>query len=206
MSLKSHILFFAFTVLLFSCQDNNSTDYLTSTEDKPENDQNFNEQEWILKDGEVLSKDIKKYGSLLVGIRHVGALEFLEKSGRSVEESDKESLKDESVFIVEFKSLSAKERNPLNLPQCNLGFEEGVEHLAFELEKSIKIKQGDSIYTPNGSHFERDFSLSDRLRIITFFKGVNRNKEFNFLLNDELFGGGQLYFRFRNHLNYTENS
>lgn len=203
MSLKYYILFIVFIALLFSCQDDNSN--LSVVEDI-ETDQQFNAQEWILKDGEVLSKDIKKYGDLLVGIKHIRALEFLEKSGKTVQENDRESLQNETVFIVEFKSLSTKERNPLNLPQCNLTFEEGIKHLSFDLENSITIEQGDSIFTANGSHFERDFSLSDRLRVITFFKGINTKKEFNFSLNDEVFGGGKLNFRFANYLNYTENS
>ncbi|HZH87992.1 MAG TPA: hypothetical protein VFD78_02330 [Chitinophagaceae bacterium] len=168
--------------------------------------QNFNTQEWVLEKGEVLSKDIKKYGEIIVGVKHISALKFIEKTGRIIKKADRESLKNESVFIIEFKSLNEKQRNPLNLNQCKLSYEEGVKYLAFELENNIKILQDDSVFIARGSQFERDFSLSDRLRVITFFKGVNRKKEFNFLLNDMLFGGKQLNFHFSNHLNFSKNS
>jgi|GEM_PF-3492094 len=205
MRIITHVLLSVLIFTLFSCGNNEIIEN-GAYQNEQIDDQGFNSQQWVLNKGEVLSRDVKKYGELLVGVKHVSALKFIERTGQVVLEEDKESLKDESVFILEFKSLSAKERNPLNLPQCNLTFEEGIKHLSFDLENSITIEQGDSIFTANGSHFERDFSLSDRLRVIAFFKGINRNKEFNFSLNDEVFGGGKLNFRFANYLNYTENS
>lgn len=199
-------IFLCFLSLVFISSCNGDKKEPVFYEEKVElNDQEgFREMKIEIIEDKTIKKN--RYGDLSVSVRHISALEFIEKTGRKIDSIDIDALLQESVFIMDFKSLTQKHRNPLNLKQCNVSFEEGVKFMAFEIEKRLKIIQEDSVYHSNGVHFERDFSLSDRLRVVAFFKGVNREKEFTYFFDDKIFGGGVQEFNFSNFEMYTENS
>lgn len=191
------------SILFFSCNEENENKKLMDNDHG--NTVEFTSNDWFLKDGEVMSRDTKKVKDVLIGARHVSAIDFLENKKKKPKQEDIISLREETVLILEFKSLNKTHRNPLNLDQCLMSYEKGIEHLSFGLEEYVEIIQNDSTYQANGSHFERDFGLSDRLRIVMFFKGINRKEDFKLSLNDAVFGGGLLNFHFTESLNYSEN-
>lgn len=132
-------------------------------------------------------------------IKYVSALDFLERKGTIVEKEDIPSLEKETVIMVEFTSLNRGKKSPFDLQQCRYEKSKAIEFLAFQMEKNIMISQRDSIYTPNGMHFERDFGISDRLRTVAFFKGFDPSQDFQVIFKDQLFGGGTLRFVFDKH-------
>tara|TARA_B100000508_G_scaffold137355_2_gene131769 strand:+ start:74189 stop:74803 length:615 start_codon:yes stop_codon:yes gene_type:complete len=198
-----YILTISPLILFISCNEGNQNKELISEDHG--NTAEFTSNDWFLKEGEVMSRDTKKVKDVLIGARHVSAIDFLKNSNKKAKPGDLKSLREETVLILEFKSLNKKHRNPLNLDQCVMPYEKGIEHLSFNLDESVEITQDDSVYMANGTHFERDFGLSDRLRIVMFFKGINRKEDFKLSLNDVVFGGGLLNFHFTESLNYSEN-
>lgn len=129
-------------------------------------------------------------------VKPISAIDFLERKGESIDPKDMDHLKRESAFILDISSLSASKKSPFSLEQCALEKEKAIEYFAFNLEKEIWAKQDDKIFQPTGSHFERDFGLSNRLRIVFFFKDLDLNKPFEFLYQDQLFGAKELNFIF----------
>lgn len=128
--------------------------------------------------------------------KYISGLQFIDRKGFEIDQKEKEELKNEMVMFLEFKSLSQKTKNPLELEQCMYKYENAIEYLVSNIEDDIKIKQGAKTYNPEGVHFERDFSLSNRLRVLVFFNKLDHERPFALELRDRLFGGVKLRFEF----------
>ncbi|MEX2482917.1 MAG: hypothetical protein WED10_00055 [Brumimicrobium sp.] len=180
---------------LGSCQEpDKSPEKLKSVADKGDL-QKKREIEFI-KGKESKYNKRKIYKEVGYEVKPISAIDFLERKGESIAPDDIEQLKKESVFILDISSLSTSKRTPFSLEQCTLDKETAIEHFAFNLEKEVQVKQGAKIFQPTGSHFERDFGVSDRLRVVFFFKDLSLNKSFEFIYIDRLFGAQELNFIF----------
>lgn len=181
--------------LLGGCKEKTElSDDLKTVNDTSELTENISLE--FVKKGD--SKNLKRQAYKEVGyeIKTISAIEFLERNGENVSSEDIEELKKESVFILDITSLSKSTRSPFSLDQCTLDKEKAIEYFSFKLEDKIHIKQSGQSFRPTGSHFERDFGLSDRLRVVMFFKNVDLNESLEFIYQDYLFGAHELIFSF----------
>jgi hypothetical protein len=197
---KFCIVFSLIVFFFTSCSNQEEASFDASNQSRENNVDltDYEKLHWQLNAYEKPSQRVQKIGEVLIGVKYTSALNFIERTGRKDDALDEEKIKDETVFFLEFKSLNISKKDPLLLNQCELNYEEAVKYLSFELEKQIQIEQNGKIFSPNGLHFERDFNVSDRMRVIAFFKGVQTEQDFKFLLDDKLFGGGRVDFPFVN--------
>ena len=180
---------------LCSCKEKTElTDDLEAVNDSSELEESFSLK--FVKKGDDKNHKRQAYKEVGYEVKTISAIEFLEIEGENISSDDMDELKKESVFILDITSLSKSSRSPFTLKQCSLNKEKAIEYFSFKLEDKIHVKQNGESFQPTGSHFERDFGLSDRLRVILFFKNVDLNQSLEFFYQDNLFGAGKLNFIF----------
>src|SRR5690554_1867422 len=99
----SIFLFFLSLVFISSCNGDKKEPVFYEEKVELNDQEGFRE----MKIETIEDKTIKKnrYGDLSVSVRHISALEFIEKTGRKIDSIDIDALLQESVFIMDFKSL-----------------------------------------------------------------------------------------------------
>jgi len=149
-------------------------------------------------------KDSKQENSFVFGqakfsARMVSSKVFLERKGieKTIDEK-KGDIEDEYIIILDIQSLSQKTKSPFELDQCQKEKSSAIQSFSFTYKKNISLVSSENKYFPAGVHFERDFGLSDRIRLLCFFSGVDDHEDrFELHLNDRLFGAGNRKIRLK---------
>ena len=154
-------------------------------------------------ESEMQSQVIHRFGEVSYIAKFLPALEFLARKKEKVAENDKKDLETESVILLEFSSRKQSVADVLKLKQCALDYEKAIEYLSFRIESDMHVEQEGKIFTPTGTHFEREFNLSSRKRVLCYFKNIDPKKEFKLVFHDKLLGAGILKYTFE-HKEYLE--
>jgi hypothetical protein len=145
--------------------------------------------------------EVRFYKEVRYDLKVVSALDFLKRKKEKVEPTDLPFLKNEVVFMLELSSQKREEKDVLNLKQCELEYEKAIEYLAFHIQEDIYLKQGNRKLFPNSVHFEREFNISGKKRVLFFLTGLKLDSDFEVIWNDQVLEAGLLKFHFERNNN-----
>lgn len=148
-------------------------------------------EDYDLARGRRELKDHFIYGEIRYSAALITSRKFLERKGTSLPQDEIDDLKNEYVLILDLKSISQKSRSPFDLEQCQLPKDKAIKRFSFDFENLIYITSPKERIFPSGSHFERDFGLSDRIRLVCFFTLNSNSDNYTLHINDQLFGAGE---------------
>lgn len=142
--------------------------------------------------GRTLSKVVNGINFQFKAIR---AVDFISRTGQRVSEKDEKELMDESVFIFELADTNSF-KNIFEHPSMVLSQDEVVQYFCGKLSSDLKIEQGNVTYIPNGIQYEGVMgATNNKIRVLTFFKGIDLQKEYIIKYNDPVFNAGLIIIK-----------
>lgn len=98
----------------------------------------------------------------------------------------------EQVFYLEFQE---NQKQDLMKKYFKDDMDAAVSYMSFGIQENIRIRtlEGE-IIKPNYTQYERTFHLTPYERIMINFSGLDENKEYELVYQDELFGKGEIIF------------
>lgn len=195
------IFLFGLFFFISSCRTENENEI--EVEDKlMKSDSEVPDPIWRLKE-ELKTVLTLNFKEVKYQAKFLPALEFLKRKGENIDSRDINDLKSESVVLLEFSSLKQSSTDVLKLKQCTKEYEKAIEYLAFGIEQDIHIEQSGKKFLPTGVLFEREFNLTNKKRILCYFKGIDSKADFKLVFNDQVLSAGILKFNFE-HKSYLE--
>lgn len=135
-------------------------------------------------------KNHKIVGGIKFQFKTISALNFIERTGQRVYEDEKHEINNESVIIFEISDTNSI-NNIFEHPKMVFSQDDAVQYLTCQLATDLKIVQGGKTFSPNGVQYEGVMgATSNIIRVITFFKGIDLEKEYTIEYNDQLFDAG----------------
>ena len=123
----------------------------------------------------------------------VDALDFVRRSGKTVAKEDMEELEKESVVIFEFTTDKATQ-SAFDSAEMKLGKDDAIQYLMSGISNDFVIKQDGSEYKPAGCNYEGQIGEQNKIRVMFFMNGLDKNTSFTIEYYDQLFGKGLMKF------------
>ncbi len=135
----------------------------------------------------------KKIADIEYHYSMVNALDFVQRSGNSVAEEDIAGLEKESVVIFEFRTdketESAFDSNSLKMSK-----DDAIQYLMSGISDDFVVKQNGTEFKPAGCNYEGQIGERNKLRVMFFMNGLEKNDPFTIEYYDQLFGKGLMKF------------
>lgn len=135
----------------------------------------------------------KTLNGITYSFRLMSALEFLERKGELVAESDKTELIKEVVLIATFKNSEAH-KSIFEASQITMDQEAATQYLVGTLADDLTLEQGGKSITPSGVQYEKSIAEMGQLRAFFYFNEINEAKKTKIIYYDRLFGAGLIRF------------
>lgn len=151
----------------------------------------------------LLEKDelgnVKNFEDMSFVFKSVSSLDYLERSGEKVDDSDRKSLENESVFMIEFvgHKLSG---SIFDQGENSLSEQDATKYLIGEIENDFVVIQNKKRIKPLGVQYDGKIGNSQKIRVTFLMEGVNLKKDHTIEYNDRLFGKGKVRLKQENNL------
>lgn len=120
----------------------------------------------------------------------ISALDFLARNNKIPTDADAEELKDETVIIVELSDTNQYHSVFKNI-HATLGKDEMIQYLVGDFVNDFWLTQNGKRINPNGIQYEGTVGANEnKIRILTFFKGVDIRENYTIQYTDQLFDAG----------------
>lgn len=123
----------------------------------------------------------------------VSALDFVQRSGNTVASEDLEDLEKESVVIFEFTTDKATQ-SAFESAEMKLEKDDAIQYLMSGISNDFVIKQDGTEFKPAGCNYEGQIGEQNKIRVMFFMNGLDKNDPFTIEYYDQLFGKGLMKF------------
>lgn len=120
-------------------------------------------------------------------IKVMTALEFLEKKGEKPASKDLESLRNETVLMLDYQCKSGELED-----FAKLDSEQAIRYLNKAIAANITMVQTGNKPQITGVLLEGQSLKQRKLRVLLFYKALQPNQPYQFHLEDQLFGAGNI--------------
>lgn len=139
---------------------------------------------------EIQFKNYKVVHGIKYQFKVVSALDFLARNHERVAEEDKKDLAEESVIIFELQDTNAF-KNIFEHERLVMDRDQTIQYLCGGVMNDLTVEQDGKRLSCNGVQYEGVMGANNnKIRVLTFFKGVDLNQDFHIQYNDPLFEAG----------------
>jgi hypothetical protein len=121
----------------------------------------------------------------------LSALDFLEIKGEHPSPKDEQSLRNESVVILEIQTLENIQDIFLS-EKLTFNKEDAIKYLVGDVAADFTLVQDKEEFTPTGVQYDGMLTGTTKIRLFIFYKNVNVKREVKFKFYDQLFGAGMI--------------
>lgn len=184
--MKIYLLFIVSFTLTFCKQDKLERSFIPDEEKTVISE----EKEISLKWTESDFKNYKIVHGIKFQFKPIRALDFLARRGDVIVPEDRSDLADESVLIFELQDTNSF-KSIFEHPRLVVDRDKMVQYLCGNLMHDIEINQDGKRFSCNGVQYEGVMGANNnKIRVLTFFKGVDLQQDFQIQYNDPLFEAG----------------
>ncbi len=124
----------------------------------------------------------------------ISAIDFLKRKGEQPDAADLESLKRESVLILEI-STGENILSIFDSPRMTMDQEESVQYLLGQINSDLVLYQGEQEFSPSGSLPDALQVGTNSIRTFFFFTDVNSEESAEIKYYDRLFDNGFIHIK-----------
>ncbi|PHR44320.1 MAG: hypothetical protein COA32_15005 [Fluviicola sp.] len=187
------ILFFSTALIVFSCDSTKKDSFSDASKDHGDNEKKAHKN-YVLIDVKNKLISYAEFGDVGYSIKAISALDFLEKQGKKIDENDIDELHNESVIIMEFKSLTSKDVT--DLAQIKLTDDDLMMYLSGSFNQNIHCIQEGKTQIPSGAQLDGSLRIDSKIKILLFGLNIDLSKPFELEYFDAIFGAGKMIFEF----------